>query len=421
MSRFDAESSPDTWIEDRWQRLRRLLAEADYHGHDPFDILNSPFLGWLPQHAPIPLLVNKIGSRLAPDFTRRWLRVAPIQDPKIYACAYFGYRFHGSDQDRETAASMIRRLVGLARPHGKERAFWGYDYLWPTRYDGTNPRAASTLVPGSFALLTLIHHGLDTGSRAHEDLMRRAFSFYVEHHLKQRADGGVFLGYFTHSKVNTHNANLLACAALSLGGRLFGETHWQKVAAAATETSLRAVQDNGFLAYNDHPRGNWTDSFHHLYVIAALRTVVKFNSLAHRERIESALHRLYEYYRHAFMRDDGLINYYPGRLYPIDSHNFAAAALFAQILDDGRLGGVLEACDLLKKADAQTFNEGRGRYAHRRGRWRTDSRLFLRWNQAWMFAALGVLSDGATIKSHFHALGKKVKDRARQGHDMSMK
>ncbi len=405
MPRSDSGSAEETWFEDRWQGLRRLLIESDYRGHDPFDLLNSPLLRRLPMRGRIPLLVNKIGSRLAPDFLRRWLRVPPIEDPKIYACAYFGYRFHGTETDRAAAEAMIERLSGLAQPHGEAQAFWGYDYPWPTRCDGINPRGASTLVPGAFALLALFHHGWSQGRWSRESLIRQACSYYAEHHLR-RAGGEPFLGYFANSKTNTHNVNLLGCAVLSMGGAIFAEKQWLEVAATAVVSTLNSIGEDGFLAYNDHPAGNWTDSFHHLYQIASLHAVAAFNPLVDRDRLQTAIAGLRAYYCRAFIREDGKINYYPGRLYPLDSHNYAAAALFALLLDEGKLMGKLDAGNLLRAGDDLTFWPQKGRYLHRRGRYFRDRRLFLRWNQAWMFAALGALYHAETLQGHIRLLAE---------------
>ena len=38
------------------------------------------------------------------------------------------------------------------------------------------------------------------------------------------------------------------------------------------------------------------------------------------------------YLRRSFLREDGLLNYFPGRLHPIDPHNYAATAIFVALL-----------------------------------------------------------------------------------------
>src|SRR4051794_40831785 len=123
-------------MEDRLARLEALVSRASYRGHDPFDLVNSPFLAPLPANWSLPqLFVSKTGARLAPAWLRAVLRVPLIEDPKTYTCMYVGYAARGDAAANARAAVMLDRLEALAGPGGN----WGYDFLWPTRTTGTNP------------------------------------------------------------------------------------------------------------------------------------------------------------------------------------------------------------------------------------------------------------------------------------------
>src|SRR5690606_8209035 len=163
--------------------------------------------------------------------------VPTIEDPKIYSCSYFAYRFLGGAESVRSADAMLSRLVAMAR-RDDGGVSWGYDYTWGTRYDGVNPRGASTLVPGAFAMLAL-GHDVVAGSARVRSTFDDAVAYYATRHLRRGASGP-FLGYFTGSTVNTHNANLLGCAAVSLGARLGGRSDQMQTAAEATATSVAA-------------------------------------------------------------------------------------------------------------------------------------------------------------------------------------
>jgi polysaccharide biosynthesis protein VpsJ len=384
------------WIPARLERLDELLRAHDYKGWDPFDLPNAPVFSvvpdgwWMPQ-----LVLSKAGSRVAPDGLRRALRVPEIEDPKIYACSYFGYRHWDAPDSAAHAAEMIERLAGAATREPDGSAYWGYDYTWATRTGEVNPRGASTIVPGSFAVFALLDDLVATGDRRHQDLVASALDYYRTHHWRAAPDGD-FIAYFKGASVNTHNANLLACAALTLGGRVLDREDWMADAARAAATSVRAVREDGHLPYADHVAGDWTDCFHHLYVIACASVVERLNPLAEREEFADAIERLRRYLRESFLRDDGLVDYYPGRLHPIDPHNYAAAALFALMFGDHTDLPAARAEPLLRSVDELMWDERRGRYRYRRHRRRTDSRLFVRWTQAWMFAALAFVHQDAT-------------------------
>lgn len=381
--------SPD-WISERVARLKALLKENDYRGHDPFDLPNSPFLSWVPAGATLPqMLLSKFGSRIAPGWVRAALRVPTIEDPKIYSCSYFAHRFLGGADSDRVADEMLSRLSAMAR-RDDDGVYWGYDYTWGTRYDGVNPRGASTIVPGAFSMLALAHDVV-CGSSRFGPMLDDAVSYYSTRHFRN-GSGGPFLGYFTESTVNTHNANLLGCAAVSVGARLSGRHDQMRVAADAARTSLAAVAADGFIPYNDHPSGGWTDCFHHLYVVAALRLIRLANPLVEGDEFDAAIDRMMTYYRTQFRRSDGLLNYYPGRLHPIDPHNYAAVAIF-QVLFDEDGSGIADARELLRRLDALSWDERKNRYRFRIFARRVDDRFFLRWTQVWMFLALATVSS----------------------------
>jgi hypothetical protein len=385
------------WIATRIGQLHELMERNDYRGYDPFDLPNSPFFRFVrPTWQKPQLLISKFGSRVAPIALRKLLLVPRTEDPKIYACAYFGYSFMAGSSNAANARRMLEGIVRIGR-RSEDGISWGYDFTWPTLSDGVNPRGASTIVPASFAMLALIHETVTTGTDEYLPALRDALRFYGNRHLRRNANGP-FLGYFTHSTINTHNASLLGCAALSLGGRLLGDDRLLRVAAEAAATSLRAVDDSGYIRYNDGPSGDWTDSFHHLYVIAAISALALAHPSVDRRECDEVIGRMLRYYRETFLRADGEINYFPGTVYPVDSHNYAATAIFSIIFDDDFGKGRSFAADLLHKADELTWDDRHGYYIHRIHRKRRDRREFLRWNQAWMFLALAVVDNPEEVR-----------------------
>jgi len=376
----------EDWIIERIDSLQRLIAQSDYRGHDPFDLVNSAFASALPPSWTLAqLAISKAGARLAPDRLRALLRVPPIEDPKLYCCMNLGYTLRGEVEADARAREMLNRLAALAGTSA-QGAHWGYDFLWPTRTSGTNPRRASTLVPGAFSMLTLIDAILAGRGDDHRELLRASLHHYATRHLCRDASGQPFLGYFEGISTNTHNANLLGCAALTLGALLFDDQQLARVAAQAAGTTMARVEDSGYLEYADHRSAQWCDGFHHLYVIASLRVIGWGNPFADQALCADVVGRLSAYWEANFLRDDGLVNYFPGRLHPIDPHNYAATAIYAVCF--GGDEGPRFARDVLRRVDELAWDPRRGAYAHRVHGRRTDSRLFLRWTQAWMFAAL---------------------------------
>jgi hypothetical protein len=378
-------------VDERIRALAALLEEHSYRGFDPFDLSNSPLLARVPRGWHLPnLVISKFGSRVAPDALRRVLRVPPIEDPKIYACAYFGYRMSGLPELAEQAEPMLDRLAAMA--HHEDGTYWGYDYLWATRGSGVNPRGGSTLVPGSFALLALLHGMARTGDDRHAGVVRAALDHYATEH-RSRGAVGEYLGYFPQAASNTHNANLLGCVALTMGGRLLGEERHLELAAECASTSVVAIGTGGYIPYSDHGTGDWTDCFHHLYVLASLKALGALNPHLPAAELADAAARLERYYHSEFERPDGLVNYYPRRLHPVDPHNYAATAIYLTLTGDAEAGRAL-----LRRVDGLMWDSRLGRYHHRLHRRRRDKRFFLRWTQVWMLTALCVAQAGGAAE-----------------------
>ena len=376
-----------TWMAERIRALNELVERHEYRGFDPFDLPNAPLLGRIPESwSTVNLIVSKFGSRVAPDALRRLLRVPPVEDPKTYACAYFGYRLSGERDLMSRAPAMLDRLAAMAQA-AEGGTYWGYDFLWPTRAGVVSPRGGSTLVPGAFALLALEHGIADTGDRRHAEVVGAALDHYATQHVR-RNRGGEFLAYFPHTHINTHNANLLGCLALTMGGHLLGNDHHLRLAASAASTSVAAVGSDGYIRYSDHKTGDWTDCFHHLYVLACVRALGALNPNVDAEEFGAAAERLDVYYRSRFRRPDGYINYYPDRLHPIDPHNYAATAIYTLLLSKDGHAGAGDARRLLRLVDDIAWDPKKGRYVHRIHAMRRDARFFLRWTQLWMLAAL---------------------------------
>jgi hypothetical protein len=130
--------------------------------------------------------------------------------------------------------------------------------------------------------------------------------------------------------------------------------------------------------------------------MACVSLLERLNPHVDRGEFQDALARLRAYLRTEFLRSDGLLNYYPGRLHPVDPHNYAAAAIYAIAFGTPEDLPPEHAERLLREVDARMWNPRKGRYRFRRHRWRRVSRLFLRWTQAWMFAALSLVDQEST-------------------------
>lgn len=386
----------------KFNRLEKLLVENDYKGNDPFDFPNAPLLRFIPIKFYYPILfASKFGSRLAPDFTRKIFRIPKIEDPKTYTCSYFAYLF---TNENSKAKMMLERLKLLANDE-ENGVSWGYDFNWPTMDKSLNPRRESTIVPGSFAMLAFIYDYCLNNNDASFQVATQAAEYYSTKHLLKNSSDEKFIAYFKTSKSNTHNANLLGCASMSLIYNIAQNPDKLRLLSECSNTSVKAVEPNGYINYKDTKDGFWTDCFHHLYVIASLRLIVLSNPFVDKDIYENKIARMIEYYEDNFLRKDGFINYFPGNKYPIDPHNYAATAIFNILFSQDEVS----AKELLNTIERVGWLEAEGRFLHRISKGnKKDKRFFMRWGQAWMFLAYSVVENSKNLFSQFEQISKKI-------------
>ena len=213
-------------------------------------------------------------------------------------------------------------------------------------------RGGSTLVPGSFALLALIHASLDARTPAGDDLLRAALRALRDRAPLQQRLRRVprLLPRRRHQHPQREPARV--CGADRRRPAVGDDDHL-RVAAAAAETSVAAVGRTATSRTRTIASGDWTDCFHHLYVLASIRALAALNphvDAAEFSATSERLHRTTSTFRGA----GRLVNYYPDRLHPIDPHNYAATAIYAVLSGDEH--GAARAKDLLQRLDGVAWD-----------------------------------------------------------------
>jgi hypothetical protein len=114
--------------------------------------------------------------------------------------------------------------------------------------------------------------------------------------------------------------------------------------------------------------------------------------LLKRDDLAEPIARGMNYYRSAFLRDNGVVPYYAGGEGPIDANNFAQMAITLQVVQpspDWR--------DLVDKVLAAAIRElwcpELNAFAYQRSRRRLNRTIYPRWTQIWMMHALGLRLD----------------------------
>jgi len=343
------------------KHLHALLQMQGYRGREPFDLIKAPVIRYWPHRLPGRQLIRRAGAKSAPDWMRGLLRVPRCEDAGTLSCAYLGYRLWGQ---AKPASGCVERLVRLLR-----------------RVDDTGKgQGRLSYCPFSTALglLAVMLEWRSRPGSQWEELLQQGLGdlFRWLQHWDAAGSAG-------HGRAADSNARLegwFVIAVLSLGAIWLERDEWGQVGAETIEKSL---DSHGF------PFEGELDGFHCFLGLAALKLVHSTNGIFKVK--DDRVTELVDLARERFMRKDGLINHHPGRVFPVDCRDYAAAAIYASLSPTGIWSLGIRPRAMLHRADLLTWLPKRNRYSHRVYKWRRDRRLFLRWNQAWMFLALAAV------------------------------
>ena len=363
-----------------------------WKGYDPYDALNSVFLGRVPfLNARLPRLVVTQLLKRSPCNLRPLLSIPETENPKalaLFVMAVLKLSRHVDVAGHDLVAELIARLVALrARP--SPYWCWGYSFPWQTRTDLV-PRGTPNLVCTTFVAGALLDAYEATHELALLDMAVSAGEYLIDELYWCEGDSGCGFGYPLPTwRTSVHNANFLGAALLA---RLFAHTGGEQFLAPALRVARYSAgrqRGDGAWPYAESATHRWADNFHTGYNLTALRSIGLHADTA---EFEPHVRRGFEFYRRHFFRRDGAPKYFHDRVYPIDIHSAAQSIITLLTLADLEPGNA----DLARRVYRWTeehLRDARGYFYYQTQRLYTTKIPYMRWAQAWMLLALAYLLE----------------------------
>ena len=365
--------------------LHHWLRARDYAGHEPYDLLNSPYLRAWATHQPFATLFIQGGKRFGGLALRRALDVPASQNPKALALILSAYcDLIRSGWNCLSHAKRVREMLLSLRSPDEHDFCWGYDWHYVSLRGARMPAFA----PNSVVTVFCAHAFLDFAELygdAESFRIARSAARWLATQLNRSVDTArhLCLSYTPADHTEIFNNNALA-------GALFA-----RIGDAEFESDARRIMQ--FLADGQAPDGSWNygrartqrwiDSFHTGYNLCAL---FEYQNCTGNRSFDLHLQRGYEFYRQSLFRPDGAPRYFASRDYPVDVHACSQAILtfctFAR-QDPDALNQARKITDWTV-ANLRNQDGSFGYQIHER---RTDRTPYLRWSQAWMLRALAQL------------------------------
>lgn len=370
------------------RELEGWVLRRGFAGWDPYDGLRSRLL---PPGQPI----GKYG-RIAWTQFFKWcpINVRPLflipvgENPKglgLFLQGYVDLWATGYLQGvTEPALALGARLEHLAT-RTKNGLGWGYNFPWQSRAFFL-PRGTPTVVNTAIVAHALLDLAERSGDTHWNDLALRAGSFVSRDLRKSPGRGGLCLSYTELDSTCIHNANLLGAGLLIRLHGLGGPAEFAQLAQDALEFSLAAQLEDGSWYYAETAFQRWIDSYHTGFNLMSLR---RFEQAGLTESVAGALTRGEAFYRERLFTQDGAAKYRHNQDLPVDVHGPAVGIhYFAD-----RKATLPDAWRIFEWVVSNMRNPD-GSFAFLLGQpgWGLNRIPYMRWSQAWMWAALCRLS-----------------------------
>jgi len=365
-------------------KLQSYIERENYRGHDPYDALLSPFfkLPLLKSNKLIRFGTQQLVKRF-PLNLRPLLLIPKSVNPvtlglSIQAYANLCTQF---PEENEICVSKIIALIDQLEqliPEGFSGACWGYDFDWEARNAKILAYQPTVVATGIITNGLFIAHTV-TGIHKAKELVISAADFVLKDLNRSYESEAFCFSYspFDHQRVfnaSMKGARILAQAYHFTQNKLLKET-----AMSAVKFVTSHQQTDGSWQYSLAKAGGWIDNYHTGYILDCLDEYQKLTG----DRVYAeSLTKGYDYYLKNLFDEDGFPYFYSNNKYPLDC-TAASQAILTHVRFDNQ-----EMANKVAQTTIRKMQKKNGSFRFRKFKNYTISTSFMRWSDAWMFAAL---------------------------------
>lgn len=367
------------------ERLKAYIEKEKYAGFDPYDALSAPLfqLPFFKSNKIIRFGIQQLVKR-SPFNLRPLLKIPKGINPVTLGLCLQGYTSlleSGSYPESEISQKCNEIILQLQKliPEGFKGACWGYDFPWEAR-NATIPAYQPTVVATGIITNALYKYFLLTGNALAIELCRSACDF-VLHDLNQHTaeDGSICFSYSPFDNLKVYNASMKGCRLLIQVYNVTKDKQLLNTAEKAARYVIKNQQQDGSWFYADSQKGKWVDNYHTGYVLDCLD---EYRIYSKDYRWNTNIDKGLSYYQQNLFEQGHIPKFYNNSLYPLDCTSAAQAIL--------TLCRFEQLTTAIKSAEFTIDNmqHSSGFFYFRKYSYFTEKQSFMRWSNAWMFAAL---------------------------------
>lgn len=382
-------------LSDSIDRLEQYIQRENYRGYDPYDALLSPIFSLL-------LIRNTKLVRFGAQQVIRRLpfNIRPLMlIPKGYNPVTLGLCIQAyvaicktyPEKKEEYIKKIdfcISELV-LLQSKGYHGSCWGYDFDWEARY-AKIPAFTPTVVATGFITNALFEYYTISKSHIAEQLILSSSEFVLHDLHRTYDDTGFCFSYSPHDQQIVFNATMKGARILAQAFSICGNEELIQEAKKTVNYVMESQKNDGSWSYSKGDTRTWIDNFHTAYVLDCLDEYMIHSK---DESYNNYLSLGLEFYFQNFFELDGVAKYYHNNKYPIDSTSVAQS-----ILTSIRFGNI-ENAQRVAQWVIKHMTDRKGHFYYRKHQFYTNKISYMRWSNAWIFAALTKLHQSLLSKN----------------------
>lgn len=375
--------------------LRKLTAYIEkqaYRGFDPYDALRSPFfkLPFLRTNKLIRFGTQQLVKR-SPLNLRPLLLVPKGYNPVTLGLCVQGYAhlYKAEPEKKEEHLKKIQFLTSELKnlcSKGYSGACWGYDFDWEARYSKMPAHEPTVVATGIISNALFVAYQI-TALKELAELVVSAADFVINDLNRTEHSDEICFSYSTADTEQVFNASMKGVRILSQAYSINKDDSLAKLASKAVKFVASRQDEDGGWAYSLSAVGSWTDNYHTGYVLDCLD---EYQKLTGNQEWDECLQKGYAFYVKNFIMPDGMPKFYYNNPYPADCTSASQTILTTLRFGDNELALKVTGwmIDHMQKKN--------GSFAFRKYKHYTEKTSFMRWSDAWMFAAMSNLKRDLT-------------------------
>jgi len=373
-------------------KLKSHLEINDYYGYDPYDTLKSPVFKSKPFQAHFPRFLGQQFGKRFPIHLQKILGIPKGLNPVTLGLCIqsLSYLIPVFPEQKNLLINeidkLLDRLISI-KSKGYSGSAWGYDFDWEARYAKIDAYVPTSVVTGIITN-SLFESNSIVENVQMQEIIIDASKFILNDLNRTRIGNSMCFSYSPNDNLLVLNASMKAVRLLSQAFYFTKNEELKEIADEAVLFLISNQNPNGSWVYSLNEKRNWPDNYHTGYNLDCLDAYI---NLMGRHQFKVDLEKGIGFYVKNYFEENGAPKLYVNNTYPNDS---TAAA--QSILSLSRFGK-FDLANEVATWSIRNLQASNGGFYYRKNKYFTDKRIFMRWNNAWMFAGLTYLLYQTTL------------------------